>query len=179
MIDRWYRMRQWLQREWKFVLVLCMVVVFYGYSCYEYDKSRSVPMKTVSQLSADEIVKATNQLTIPITPTETRYLTREIVKRESLPPEIIYVTKTQKEADAEIDKIAKQDKADFLLKDTTDDKGTITNKYFGVHMEKKHEVKMGVTNIGHETYLSFGYQYKNMDIIFHSKDLKKIMVVRL
>lgn len=168
------RIRQWLQREWKFVLALFMLFVFYGYSCYEYDKSRSVPMKTISQFSADEIVKATSKLNIPITPAETRYITQEIVKREQLPPEIVYLTKTQKEADVEVDKIAKQDKADFLFKNTISNNGTITNKYYGVHMEKKHEVKMGVTNIGHETYVSAGYQYKNINIILHSKDLKKI-----
>lgn len=168
------RIKQWLQREWKFVLVLFMVCVFYGYSCYEYDKARTVPMKTISQPSANEIVRATSKLNIPITPAETRYITQEIVKREQLPPEIVYVTKTQKEADVEVDKIAKQDKADFLLKNTTNDYGTITNKYYGVHMEKKHEIKLGITNIDHEIYASAGYQNKNMDIILHSKNFKRI-----
>lgn len=64
-------------------------------------------MKTITQLSADEIVKAISKLNIPVTPTETKFITQEIVKREQLPPGIIYVTKNQKEADVEVDKIAK------------------------------------------------------------------------
>jgi cbb3-type cytochrome oxidase subunit 3 len=55
MIDRWYRITQRLQREWKFILMLFMVLIFYGYSCYEYNKSRSGPMRTISQLSNVEL----------------------------------------------------------------------------------------------------------------------------
>lgn len=95
-----------------------------------------------------------------------------------------YFTNTQQEADSKAQALAKEDKADYLLKQTTksaDNKTAdsnsnkqIQNNYYAISEEKKHSISVGATAVNGQTYATVAYTNDRLTYELHSKDLKKI-----
>lgn len=164
---------QRIKNNWKlllpilFLLIVLTVVVWY----YE---SKPVPMATVSQLNYNELAQAMAKINVQ---SDAKKITETIIQREKLPPEIIYLTANQKQADTQADKLAKADKADFVLKNTTNDSGQIMNKYFGVHTEKNNKFKVGVTVTERNVYENIAYQHKKDELIVHMQ-IEKVQPIK-
>lgn len=156
--------KQFIKEHWKFFLLLLIVLTTIAIAYYEYKHYKPVPMATVSQLNAAEIAKAMAQLNIQGNPQK---LTETIIQREKLPPDIVYITQTQKQADTQANKLAKDDKADALIKQTNSDNGQIVNKYYGVHTEKNNKIKAGITILDSQIYENIAYHHKKDELTIH------------
>lgn len=93
-------------------------------------------------------------------------------------PTAVFYTTTQKAADNEAQTLAKADKADYVLKQTTStpvkSAKQIQNNYYAITQERKHRMAAGVTAIDGQAYVTVSYTNDRLTYELHSKDLKGI-----
>lgn len=97
--------------------------------------------------------------------------TERIIERtvERQAPKQQWYSNSQQVADETAQQIGKKDKADKIIKESSEKKvegsdQTITeNKYYGIHLERKHKIKLGVANVDHTTYTTLAYQNRSLE----------------
>lgn len=105
--------------------------------------------------------------------------------KEKQAPTYQYYTTTQKAADEKAQQLAKSQKADKVIKNTTkepvlDETGkqtsdsVIRNDYYAINLERKHKVKAGSAVIGGEPYVSIGYQNRDVEYKAYYNPKKQI-----
>lgn len=160
-----------IKSNWKEIVIGFLIILLIGVSYYEYKKHEAVPMTTIQENTITEVTKAIDELDIgdKVTPKE---LQKSIDKAIQSTPQKTFVTSTQKEADTQANTIAKNDKADAIVKQTQTTNSTsngIVNNYYGLHLTKQHEISVGVSVIESKTYLNVGYKNnKNQYIVQYS-----------
>lgn len=157
-------MKEFLKSEWKFILVSFLIIMALGICYYEYKSHKSLPIQTITSVTPKEVSAAMSQMGIKTTPAETKYITERITETKQSPPQIIYVTPDQKSADKQANTLAKQEKADFILKEPTSE---ISNNFYSVHTEKNHKIKAGVSVVDSQAYVNLGYQQNQNEFIVH------------
>ena len=97
------------------------------------------------------------------------------------PADVTFYTSNQKDADKQAQKLAKVDKADYVLKETAvpksgvgDKMSEIQNNYYAIQQERKHRLAAGVTAIDGKAYATVAYTNDRLTYEIHSKDLKQI-----
>ena len=97
--------------------------------------------------------------------------TERIIERtvERQAPKQQWYSNSQQVADETAQQVGKKDKADKIIKESQEKKvegsdQTITeNKYYGIHLERKHKIKLGVANVDHTTYTTLAYQNRSLE----------------
>ena len=101
-----------------------------------------------------------------------------ITKAVQSGPTAVFYTTTQKAADNEAQTLAKADKADYVLKQTTStpvkSAEQIQNNYYAIQQERKHRMAAGVTAIDGQAYATVSYTNDRLTYELHSKDMKGI-----
>lgn len=110
-----------------------------------------------------------------------------IHKAQAKQPTATYYTTTQAAADSKAQVMAKADKADYVLKETSVSKvgdlaaensatksGQVENNYYAITQERKHRLAAGVTGINGQAYATVAYTNDRLTYEIHSKDLKQI-----
>lgn len=106
--------------------------------------------------------------------------------KEKQAPTYQYYTTTRKAADDKAQQLAKAQKADKVIKNTTkepvlDETGkqtsdsVIRNDYYAIKLERKHKVKAGAAVIGGETYMSIGYQNRDVEYKVYYNSQRQIV----
>lgn len=110
---------------------------------------------------------------------------RIITTKENKAPTHTYITYTQQAADAQAQRYAKQDKADKVIKQTSekdviDEKGKptgdkiIQNDYYAINMNRKHDIKVGVAVVDDKKYATLSYRNRDIEYgVMHNPDTKK------
>ena len=162
-------MNQFILDRWKDFVLALMLIIIVGFGVYEYNKHESVPMATVISTTPSGLSPALNQLKIPPNVLTPQVLANKIAEREKTAPDVVYITKTQSEADKIANKEAKKDNADAIIKktDTNPTTDAITNKYYGVHTERLNKIKVGVTVVDSKLYEDIAYQHNKDEVIVH------------
>ncbi len=142
-------------------VILCIALVW---GCRHEE---TVPMATIPTVTENTVGRTMEGVGQQATQQEIRYVTEKIIERTQSEPDIVYVTKTEKQADTKAQELAKQEQADYVFKNPTDQ---YTSNYYAVHTEKNHKIKAGVTVVDSDVYASVGYQDKKNEFILHVKD---------
>lgn len=153
-----------IKQHWRELLIGVLFLLLICIGVYEYNKHQALPMATIQSVAPTEITKAFSGLRIQATPALVKDTVQTIERRVQSPPDIVYVTQTQAQADKQADKVGKQDKADALIKEPKDN---ITNNYYGIKLEKNNKVKVGLTLVDGKIYENIGYQHKKTEVIVH------------
>lgn len=164
--------KEFLMNNWKFLLVSLAVVAGFLF-CYgeykDYKNNQPVPQVIVNGITEKELDAKLNQLLPRLSQPQRTEITERIIETQvkEVPPQVVYITKTQEEADKTANTIAKNDKAEGLVKETEQKPdGTIENKYWGIHTEKDTKLKAGVTFGGYNS-LDLGIQHKRLEVMYH------------
>lgn len=145
------------------------------------------------QEKAPEIVSVpstTTQDIRPVFPKESESTVEDISHqitrvKEIEVPKYKYYTVTQEAADARAETIAKEQKADKVVKETNvvavkdaagkdTEQSVIENAYYGINLDRKHKIKIGGASIDGITYLSAGYQNRDIDYKAYYSPEKKV-----
>jgi hypothetical protein len=153
-----------LKKEWKYLAGLLVVLLIIGIGYYEYKASKALPMATVQTVDYESIAKAMATIKPNATPAEVRTITEKITEVKQSPPQIVYVTQDQKAADVKANNLAKKDKGDLVIKETTT---PVTNSFYSVHTEKNTKIKAGVTVLPKDAYIDLGLQKGKNEVIVH------------
>lgn len=164
------KIKEFIKLYWKELIIVVLIFLCF----FQYKNNNKVPMTTIQNQSADEIKKAIQDLKIEdkVNPTQVIEKIKEVERKE---PEFVYITKTEKEADTKANQLAKQEKADAIIKEkepvnTNDNSiGSITNKYYSLHLEKNNKIKAGITVLDNKVYENIAYQRKKDELIIHMK----------
>jgi hypothetical protein len=166
---------QYIKDNHKFIICLLIVLAVLGIGYYEYKHYKPVPMANVSKNNTDEIAKALSGLHIQATPHETKEIVQTIERRVQSPPDIVYITTSQVQADQEANKLAKDDKSDVVIKQQEKKAdGQVVNEYFGIHMQKNNQIAIGVSVVDSKAYATLAVQHEKVIVEVHSKDFKSI-----
>lgn len=110
-------------------------------------------------------------------------VSRLINRAVTQPPTAVYYTTTQTAADSKAQQMAKADKADYVLKQTTATTKAaepktgveqIQNNYYAISQERKHRVAVGAADVDSKAYIAIGYTNRNTTITAYSKDMKSV-----
>jgi hypothetical protein len=163
---------KFLKDNWKFILITLLVIAGFIF-CYgeykDYKANQPIPQVIVQGLTEKELDAKLQQLVPNVSPGQRSEITREITNTitKEIPAQTTFTAKTQTEADKKANDVAKADKAEGIVKQTTETKdGTIQNNYWGIHTEKEHKIKVGAT-VGGYNSVDIGYQQKRLDITYH------------
>lgn len=169
---------EYIKTHKKGILIGIFLLLVIGIGYYIYAVNKPLPITAIDSVNPTNITKALPSLGIQPTPTLVKEIVTTIEHRVQSEPDVVYVTQTQAQADKQADKIAKQDKADAIIKETKDN---VTNNYYGIHLEKNNSVGIGGSVIDGKVYLSAAYERTinkdkqiTAEVIIHSKDLKNI-----
>lgn len=162
-------MFNFLKNEWKFFLILFIILagLYIGY--VEYKDYKNIQQINITGKSDTQIAK-----TIPVpvyyTPQQTDEVVKAIRQADVQPPTYTFNAKTFAELDKKANDYAKKTNADFVTKEEVKkDDGTIQGVYKGVHLEKNYRILAGMTYIKHEGIMgSIGYQDKQNLFILHA-----------
>lgn len=164
---------EFLKKEWKFFVICVILVIGIGLAYHEYKAYQPVPQTVITEVSADQIADALAKLNVK--GVDSKELTKEIQYVVTKEPQKVFYTETQEKADKQANVIAKQDNADFVIKQTnptTDNdiktaNQQIKNNYYGVHMDYKAEILVGVSQIDGKTYWDAGVKANRVEGIAH------------
>lgn len=157
------KITDFLRKEWKFILICIAVIAGFWLAYGEYKEYKQVPITTISSNPTKTELDAT-ALKLGVKP---RDITRGLELADTK-PQAVWTSPTQEQSDKKAQAVAKADKADEVVKQTTTkDDGQIVNKYVGMHLEKNNKVKAGFTYVDNEMYLNVGYQHKKDELILH------------
>ena len=158
------KIKEFIKLHWKELIILVLIFLCF----FQYHHNNKVPMSTIKNENIAEIKKAIQDLKIEnkVKPVEVIEKIKEVEQKE---PEFIYITTTQKDSDNQANKIAKQEKADAIIKQTKNNfkDESITNKYYSLHLEKNNKIKIGITVVDNKLYENIAFQHKNNEVILH------------
>ena len=97
-------------------------------------------------------------------------------------PTMHYYTDTQQQADEVAQQQAKKDKADKIVKQTSEpqkvgDNTIYNNNYYAVNMNRKHDIKAGVAHIDNNNYVSVSYRNRDVEYTGYYEPTKKTVGV--
>lgn len=150
---------EFLKKEWKYFTGLLIILLIICGLYYEYSTHKAVPMATVQSVNYTEVAKAMQVLGLNKGQPEIQRITDTIIKETQGAPQVVYVTSSQGDADKKAKEIAKADKADAVIKESTD---KITNKYYGIRTTRPWGVSGGLGYESGSTYIpiEFEREYK-------------------
>ncbi len=166
---------RWVNKiDWNLVFKVSLALMLI-YVVFFKDVSRpqepSVPVVPVTETTPQEIRQQIPELS----KSEARELSEKIVEtRAEVVPEYHYYTVDHAQADEKAAQIAKQDKADKIIKTTAEipvagqPEGkkpvqVIENNYYGVTLEKKHELKLGAAYVDRDAYATLSYRNRDLE----------------
>lgn len=159
------KITDFLCKEWRFILICISVIAGVWLAYGEYKEYKQVPITTISSNPTKTELDAT-ALKLGV---KAKDITRGLELADTK-PQVVWTTQTQEQSDKEVKVIAKNDKADEVVKQTeTKQDGQIVNKYVGMHLEKNNKIKAGFTYVDNNMYLNVGYQHNKDEIIIHMK----------
>lgn len=167
---------EFLKKEWKFFVICVILVIGIGLAYHEYKAYQPVPQTIITEVSPEQIAEALAKLNVK--GVDSKELTKEIQYVVTKEPQEVFYTETQEKADKQANVIAKQDNADFVIKQTnptTDndiknanrDLQQIKNNYYGVHLDYKAEILVGASQIDSKTYWDAGVKANRVEGIAH------------
>lgn len=162
------------------IVAIVAAVVFGPIAC---KRAQAPEINTVPQITQKNLAPY-----FPLsTKAEVRDIEHHIIKtRDTQPPTHTYVTYTQEAADAQAQRYAKKEKADKVIKQTSekdiiDEKGeptgqkTIQNDYYAINMNRKHDIKVGAAAVGGDMYATASYRNRDVQYeAFYSPKTKEV-----
>lgn len=115
------------------------------------------------------------------TSSEVKEIEKQIIKTQDVKaPEYHYYTITQEAGDKEARQYAAKEKADKVVKTTEeipvkDEKGreteqkVIENNYYGINLNRKHDIKLGAAAIDDDPYVSLSYRNRDVEYTVYKK----------
>lgn len=153
-------------------VLLCIVLVFHGYK--ESEKAPEVtPVHSTTPTALQEYFPNMSK-------SDAKDTSRLINHAQQQAPTYQYFTNTQAAADRQAQAYASRDKADKLIKTTTEkqvidsatadskDNGqsapqVIQNNYYAIQQQRKHEVKAGAAVIDQKVYGELSYRNRDIE----------------
>lgn len=161
-------MKTFLKKNWKSCLLAFMagVIIWLIPSCFNSKTAEAPDVVQVPQVTEKDV----RTFFPETTKSEAKDIVHQItVAKEEKAPEYHYYTINQQAADTKAQEIAKNQKADKVIKETevipiegVEDKSVIENNYYGIHLERKHSISVGAAVIDREPYTNV--KYRNRDI---------------
>lgn len=145
--------------------VLLLGVIFLGY-LYFNKENKQPEIVTVPQVTTQEVQKAAPEMSRHEAERTTRIIERTVEK--SVPAQTWY-SSSEPLADAKAQKVAKEDEADKVIKHVEEKpvegsgQKVVEADYYGIHLERKHRIKMGAAVIDDEVYGSLSYQNRDLE----------------
>jgi len=165
------------------VIVVITIILIIGGLAYDFTKKlhkESLPVTQVQDIDINSLKEKFPE----DTEGDLKRLSNEIKKaKEEKAPTYRYYTRSQEESDKKAQEYASKQKADRIIKTTTtkeiigenknagndnekdENKKTdqiIENNYYAVNMEKKHRVTVGAAHIDKNSYITVGYQNRDV-----------------
>ena len=151
-------------------VLLVVLVIIMGVVLYKEHTKKMPEVQPVASTSQKDIrpyfPKATKSDIKDISHQVTRVYEKET-------PEYRYYTTTVEAADKQAQAYAKQDKADKVLKTTTErviqnEKGEpsgsiVENNYYSVNLNRKHDIKVGGAYMDDQAYASISYRNRDVE----------------
>jgi hypothetical protein len=165
------------------VIVVITIILIIGGLAYDFTKKlhkESLPVTQVQDIDINSLKEKFPE----DTEGDLKRLSNEIKKaKEEKAPTYRYYTRSQEESDKKAQEYASKQKADRIIKTTTtkeiigenknagndnekdENKKTdqiIENNYYAVNTEKKHRVAVGAAHIDKNSYITVGYQNRDV-----------------
>ena len=136
--------------------------------CYHfYNKGmeeKIIPIQPIQAVTPSNIKAAQINAGKYKSDADVKEVTRIIEKESKRTPDVQFVTYTQKEADNQVQQLAKKNKSDYVLKETKSDSDVINNNFYAIKQEKPNRIGVGVAVVDHDTYLTAHYQHDRLRI---------------
>jgi len=170
-----------------YCFVIFVILIAAGFSLYQvYEAKKIVPIQTIQNTDKAAVIDAQKAVSKYSSDSDAADVSNLIQKAAAKPATVVYYTSTQQEADKQAQTLAKTDKADYILKQTTTTKPVksesvgaptdqeIQNNYYAISQERKHRISAGATVIDSKAYATLAYTNDRMTYEVHSKDLQGI-----
>ena len=157
-----------LQKLKRYLPYIVIFIVAFALSQFisSCGKEKVPPIVEVPKATKEYIQKAIPELNSSEAKRTERIIERTVERQA---PKQQWYSSSQQVADDTAQQIGKKDRADKIIKESQEKKiegsdQTITeNKYYGIHLERKHKIKLGVANVDHTTYTTLAYQNRNLE----------------
>lgn len=164
-----------IKSNWKEILIVILIVCVAALGFYVFHKDKTPEIVTIPDTNSASVYNGMADAGTPVDFKTAEKISQKIATAETKPANLTFTTATQKEADTKIKEVAKNDKADSVLKKTeTEANGQIENKYYGIHLERDNAIGVGATVLNQKAYMSLSYEHKNIEAIVHTKDLRGV-----
>jgi len=184
------KIKEWFIKN-KVHVIYCFVIfsilMVAGFSLYNmYEAKKTVPIQTIQSTENTAISDAQKAVGKYSSDSDAADVSNLIQKAVEKPATVIYYTSTQEQADKQAQTLAKTDKANYVLKQTTttipvksESVGVptdqeIQNNYYAISQERKHRISAGATVIDSKAYATLAYTNDRMTYELHSKDLHSV-----
>jgi len=172
-----------------YCFVIFVILIAACFSLYHiYEAKKTVPIQTIQNTDKTAVIDAQKAVGKYSSDSDAADVSNLIQKAAAKPATVIYYTSTQQEADkqAQAQALAKTDKADYVLKQTTTTNPVknesvgaptdqeIQNNYYAISQERKHRISAGATVINSKAYATLAYTNDRMTYEVHSKDLRGV-----
>lgn len=168
-----------------YCFVIFVILIAACFSLYHiYEAKKTVPIQTIQSTDKAAVIDAQKAVGKYSSDSDAADVSNLIQKATAKPATVIYYTSTQQEADKQAQTLAKTDKADYVLKQTTATNPVknlgaptdqeIQNNYYAISQERKHRISAGATVIDSKAYATLAYTNDRMTYEIHSKDLRGI-----
>jgi hypothetical protein len=168
-----------------YCFVIFVILIAACFSLYHiYEAKKTVPIQTIQNTDKTAVIDAQKAVGKYSSDSDAADVSNLIQKAAAKPATVIYYTSTQQEADKQAQTLAKADKADYVLKQTTTANpvkklGALTdqeiqNNYYAISQERKHRISAGATVIDSKAYATLAYTNDRMTYEIHSKDLQGV-----
>lgn len=141
--------------------ILIMISLFGGLCYYFYNKGvqdSTIPLQPIAKVDFNSVKQAQQLSNKYTSDSDTKEVVHSIEKAKEKPPTVQYTTSSQEESDKKANYLSSKDKADYLLKETTNDSQTINNNYYAIKQEKKNRIGGGIAVINNDIYGTVHYQ---------------------
>lgn len=148
-------------------IALVLLIIAVCWLGYEHFHKEPVPeIVNVPQVTRQEVQKAMPDMNRKEVERTTRIIERTATKEA---PAQSWYAVSAPAADAKAQEIAKEQKADKVIKHTEEkevegsDQKIVEADYYGIHLERKHRIKAGVAVINNEPYGTLSYQNRDIE----------------
>ena len=148
-------------------VILVILVVAVCWLGYEHFHKEPVPeIVNVPQVTRQEVQKVMPDMNRKEVERTTRIIERTTTKEA---PSQSWYSASEPAADAKAQKIAKEQKAETVVKHIEEkpvegsDKKIVEADYYGINLERKHRIKAGAIVIDNEPYGSLTYQNRDFE----------------
>lgn len=182
------KVKEWFIKNKAHVIYCFVIFVILIVACFSlyhiYEAKKTVPIQTIQSTDKTAVIDAQKAVGKYSSDSDAADVSNLIQKAAAKPATVIYYTSTQQEADKQAQTLAKTDKADYVLKQTTTANPVksvgaptnqeIQNNYYAISQERKHRISAGATVIDSKAYATLAYTNDRMTYEVHSKDLRGI-----